>query len=192
MASAGGLLRDALNRLIVRSGGLDVPLPAGTTWADLLERYGSSSAVADAVGYRRAAPYSPAWKARRNLLRNFQGERLRRHISPELRQRLRRGVAPGPRTRREVLNIINDQGVIVLGFAGWVRVSQDLRYRTVPNVFIPAELLYENGFFPPAYANDWTAAAEAFGNAWGIAYGIGYVDLEEMDTLDLALPGGTT
>ncbi len=188
MASPHGMLQAAIDRLIVHAGG--ARWPEGTTWRDMRDWYGSSAAAADNLGYPHGQPGSPAWHARRNFMRNFQGAKLDRKVSAPLRERVRLGILPGPRNRREVITGIANRGIIVLGLNATITVSKDTnRPRVDPNRFIPAGNLHDAGFFPDAYNNDWKKAAVGFFNAWATAYGIGIaVVMDEVDSLDLQLP----
>ena len=179
----------------------------------LLRLYGSNAGIADAAGfptaagarraYREAHPRArratlekvgaTARRRRQSFLRNLQryadGSRHPRALTPLLNRLREEGIR-----RRELVTtlaglarLMEELGVTVLGSSGfWVWVSRDYRYRDgLPDVPIDPELL--EGFAALVDRGEWAEAAELFFDAWGQSYGIGHVEVDEVQYLELEL-----
>lgn len=170
----------ALEQAIVDYGGVlgIAPVAETTTWRQLRDRYGSSEAVAEAVGYplgqRQSHPQS-GWPTRKNFYRNFQGRltggrlRIDRVISKRVRDRLNSRTQLAP---KETIDRIRRNGVVV-SYEGTVIISKDVKHVSIDGWPLGARLLEQTRFFPPAYQGEWPAATDAFFDALGQAWGVG-------------------
>lgn len=175
MASPSRRLRDALN-------GLAPPL---TSFADALALFGGNKrALAGAIAGTDDRKSKAFKAAARNVERYARGER---HPKTAMLAKIR--AAGAPLARAATLARMRTDGVDVPWFAGIVAVSADERYREVSDVSIEPDMLAATGFFADARAGNWGQATDAFAAAWGSAYGIGYgVQWLDVDELDLEWP----
>lgn len=211
--SAAPELRRAMEALLEEGAAVrERPAPG---YRGLLELYGSNAAIASAAGFPAAAEAVAAHRAtypharpttfarlavdarreRQSFLRNLQryarGERHPDELRPLLAKLRRRGMA---RLRREgvefggavtlttLARALVANGVTVpAGWWGLIAVSDDERERRPPGVM----------FYPPedfaTYVDEgaWAQAAAVFFDAWGQAYGVGFVDVLDAEELEL-------
>ena len=178
------------------------PIPrSGTTYDQLLAYYGSNAAIATAAGLPTGAQAVRAYRSRHprarsetldrirlearrrrgSLMRNLQRYKrpARGAQSRRLEQLRAKLPPPGRQTAATVAQLMVEQGAtLFLGYNLLVQISDDERWRTnLPRqTFTPG-----SGFAVAARAGDWTRAAAAFFEAWGLAYGMGYVTVLEAD-----------
>lgn len=204
----GQALRRALYGLRGRPlGGAPMLPPPPRTWAEIVEEYGSRSAVADRAGYRKGTEGRAKFLRR---LRGWEQGRAPKTAPPGLFRRLRlytparraamaarrRRGARTPRTLAQVLKLIRDEGLTIFDFYGELEVPSgkkkdlDVRPRAVDKaIFIPADVLDEVGFHEYAAHREWDEAADALADAWADEYGIGRVGATwgDMQPLNLAI-----
>lgn len=190
----GELLEDVLGDLTS-----DEPEPPEVTRANAygLARatWGDNAAVLRALGYHLGKPGTKSrrdWRtANRALQRSATGqhatlsERYRAKIARALRREWRETNTPCGVAR------YMERAAADVEIAGWVRVSKDLRHRTIAKL-VAGRYFRAVRFAAKVCAGEWAAAAEALVRAHWAAYlgegaGTDQVGWEEVESLGVEL-----
>lgn len=186
-------IRQGFDSMVGRTQHFVVPegLP---TFDELLRRYGSTSAIAQAAGYGRAGQFqkgSRRWRARESFMRRLRryrsGENLPRADSARLLEglgnKVRRRQAT-PTSLSDVVDLVDEHGLTFRGVV-LVQISSDTTVRTFtsPGYWISPRVWRQEGCGPPVRGRHWSDAVEPMGNAMGRAYGVGPMHLLEVEYL---------
>lgn len=194
MADPSSELHRAMRALVGHRVTVVSTRPPG--YQSLRELYGSNASIASAAGYETAAQArragrdaAVARRKRQTFLRNLQryanGSRRPQRLKPLL-DRLEDEEVRRRETFTSLVDLargFRDDGVTVVhGASMTVMVSSDERERDrLPSVAFRAS----ERFVEAVERDDWTVAAAEFFDSWGLAYGIGYVSVEDVQILEL-------
>lgn len=203
MPPDGPLLADALALLVGES--LSWLAGGEPGWREVLDDY-TNSQIADALAIPKGPRNSRAWTERRDFFRGLQ--RYRKYADDLPGQRRNPERSPGAVERLEdagtilrerdatppdlagVLRLIRRHGLTVAWISGWARISEDVSYRTVADVFCGPGALSSAGFHGAAEGagqtggvTEWDRALDLLLEVWADSYGVAEWEWTEVDEL---------
>lgn len=184
-------IRQGMTAMVGRTQHFVVPegLP---TFAELLRRYGSTGAIADAAGYRRGFKRgTPQWRQRESFMAALRRYRDGAKVGSADRERLLQGLGRKARRRQatptslgDVVDLIDEHGVTFRGVV-LVQISSDTTVRTFtsPGYWISPRIWAQEGCGDPVRGRHWPEAVGPLSHAMGRAYGAGPMQLVEVEYL---------